>query len=195
MWLPRHPLGTARLLRMIELENHTTAVLLKQIRAGENAARAILIARMQPLLQRFARGRVPQLLRHEQDTADLLQLTWLRVLDHLGEIQTREAGDFFAYLRTVLLNALRDALRREQRSPLQNDEDALDPSIPAENVNVEDWLAYEQALCALESPSRNVVLMRMEFGMSFVEIARELGESADAARMRFNRALIAMAGA
>ena len=195
MWLPRYPLGTARLLRMIELENHTTAVLLKQIRAGENAARAILIARMQPLLQRFARGRVPQLLRHEQDTADLLQLTWLRVLDHLGEIQTREAGDFFAYLRTVLLNALRDALRREQRSPLQNDEDALDPSIPAENVNVEDWLAYEQALCALESPSRNVVLMRMEFGMSFVEIARELGESADAARMRFNRALIAMAGA
>lgn len=178
-----------------EVESHTTAVLLKQIRAGENTARAVLIARMQPLLQRFARGRVPQLLRHEQDTADLLQLTWLRVLDHLSEIQASEPGDFFAYLRTVLLNALRDAMRRQQRSPLQGDEDALDVSIPAENVQIDDWLAYEQALSALEIASRNVVLMRMEFGMSFVEIARELGESADAARMRFNRALQSMASA
>jgi DNA-directed RNA polymerase specialized sigma24 family protein len=37
--------------------------------------------------------------------------------------------------------------------------------------------------------------MRFEFGMSFVEIAEELGESSDGVRMKLNRALARMAGA
>jgi DNA-directed RNA polymerase specialized sigma24 family protein len=39
------------------------------------------------------------------------------------------------------------------------------------------------------------VLMRFEFGMSFVEIAEELGESSDGVRMKLNRAIARMAGA
>lgn len=37
--------------------------------------------------------------------------------------------------------------------------------------------------------------MRFEFGMSFVEIADELGESHDGVRMKINRAIARMAGA
>lgn len=179
--------------------SHTTALLLHRIRQGDSAASALLAARVEPLLRRFARGRVPQLLRHQQDTGDLVQITWLRVLDRLDDIRPTTAGDFFAYLRAVLINALRESLRRQGRAPVigpGGSADAADAAVlPAEAVDLADWLAYEQALAGLETAHRALVLMRFEFGMSFGEIAEELGESPDGVRMKLNRAIARMAQA
>jgi RNA polymerase sigma factor (sigma-70 family) len=179
--------------------SHTTARLLHRIRGGDAAARSALVERVQPLLWRFARGRIPQLLRHQQDTGDLVQLTWLRVLDRLPEIRTDSAGDFFAYLRTVLINALRESLRRQGRAPVQGpggEADAAEAAVlPAAEVDPDDWLAYEQSLQSIEPAHRALVLMRFEFGMSFAEIAEELGETPDGVRMKMNRAIARMAGA
>jgi len=169
---------------------HTTLYLLKRIRAGDGQARADLVQRIEPLLERFARGRVPSLLRHEQDTADLLQSTWLRVLDKLDGIRVDAPGDFFSYLRTVLLNGLREALRRHHRSPIDAKAvDSASDSMAAENVAIDDWLAYEQVLARLPQEQRVLLQMRFEFGMSFVEIAEEFDEKPDAIRMRVNRAV------
>jgi RNA polymerase sigma-70 factor (ECF subfamily) len=174
---------------------HTTQVLVGRWRAGDAAARATLIARIDPLLRRFARGRVPQLLRHEQDTADLVQSTWLRVLDRLGSISLQHPGDFFAYLRMVLINALRESLRRQGVSPIDfhADAEAVTSVLAASNVDPADWLAYEQILAAMPPEHRTLVLMRYEFGMSFAEISTELGETPNAVRMRLNRALARIA--
>ena len=178
---------------------HTTGFLLHRIRDGDAAARSALVARVGPLLQRFARGRVPQLLRHQQDTADLLQITWLRVLERLPQIRTESPGDFFAYLRTVLINALRETLRRQGASPVLGpggeDDAAASAALPAAEVEPDDWLAYEQSLQRLEPAHRALVLMRFEFGMSFAEIAAELGETPDGVRMKLNRAIARMASA
>lgn len=206
----RHPLGgaTGSMLPIhcqaaagmgdATLEQHTTALLLGRIRSGDLAARVALVARIEPLLRRFAHGRVPQLLRHQEDTADLVQLTWLKVLDKLDSIEPREPGAFFAYLRTVLLNALRESLRRHGRSPIEagsDVEEIVHAVLPAANVDPDDWVAWEQALAMLSPDHRGLVLMRFEFGMSFGEIAAELGESADGVRMKVNRAMARMASA
>jgi hypothetical protein len=82
---------------------HTTAWLLDRARSGDRQAHRQLVERVEPLLRRFAHGRIPQLLRHKEDTADLVQLTWLKVLDKLDGIDAREPGAFFAYLRAVLI--------------------------------------------------------------------------------------------
>ena len=171
---------------------HTTAWLLDRIRVGDAQARADLVARLEPLLNRFARGRLPGRLRSQEDTADLIQLTWLKVLDKLDTIQAREPGAFFAYLRTVLINALRESLRRNARSPI---DEGHDIGLVASDVDLSDWLAWEQSLAALSPEHRGLILMRFEFGMSFVEIANELGASHDAIRMKVNRALARMAEA
>lgn len=174
----------------------TTQLLLGAVRAGDPKARERLIARIEPLLMRFARGRVPQFLRYEQDTSDLMQSTWLRVLDRLDHIALQRPGDFFAYVRTTLVNALREALRKHGRAPLARDGSehaGAEDSLPAAGVELEDWLSYEQALARLSPEARNLVLMRFEFGMSFGEIGIELGESPDAVRMRLTRALAGMA--
>jgi RNA polymerase sigma factor (sigma-70 family) len=177
-----------------ETAQPTTQHLLCRIRSGDDAARVALIRRVEPLLLRFARGRVPFRLRHEQDTADLLQITWLKVLDKLGDINVEAPGDFFSYLRTVLLNALREALRRQDRSPGKAG-DAEPPELAAENVALDDWLAYEQALAGLPEAQRVLLLMRFEFGMSFVEMGAELDAPPDTVRMRVNRAIEQIAGA
>lgn len=177
---------------------YTTAGLLARVRAGDASARDALVRRAEPLLRRFAQGRVPQLLRHEQDTGDLIQLTWTRVLDRLDAFETHASGDFFAYLRTVLINALREALRRRDASPVvagSDVGDAVAAMLPAQHVDPADWIAYEQSLAVLAPEHRALVLMRFEFGMSFAEIAAELGESADGVRMKLNRAIARMAGA
>lgn len=177
---------------------YTTAGLLARVRAGDASARDALVRRAEPLLRRFAQGRVPQLLRHEQDTGDLIQLTWTRVLDRLDAFETHAPGDFFAYLRAVLINALREALRRRDASPVvagSDVGDAVAAMLPAQHVDPADWIAYEQSLAVLAPEHRALVLMRFEFGMSFAEIAAELGESADGVRMKLNRAIARMAGA
>lgn len=171
---------------------HTTAWLLDQIRVGDVQARSDLVARVEPLLRRFARGRLPGRLRSQEDTADLVQLTWLKVLGKLDSIDAREPGAFFAYLRTVLINALRESLRRNARAPVEQGHD-LD--LVASNVSADDWLVWEQSLALLSDEHRGLVLMRFEFGMSFVEIADELGESPDGVRMKLKRAIARMAGA
>jgi RNA polymerase sigma-70 factor (ECF subfamily) len=176
----------------------TTQFLLGAVRAGDAKARDRLIARMEPLLMRFARGRVPQFLRHEQDTSDLVQSTWLRVLDKLDHIALQRPGDFFAYVRATLINALREALRKHGRTPVARDgleHAVIEESLPAEGVELDDWLSYEQALAKLSPETRSLVLMRFEFGMSFSEIGVELEESPDAVRMRLSRALAGMSRA
>ena len=180
---------------MGEAGEHTTQVLLQRMRTGDARARAALVARIEPLLRRFAQGRLPQVLRHEQDTADLVQLTWLKVLDKIDGIELSAPGDIFSYLRTVLLNALREALRKHGRSRVDVHADAESglADLVAENVDLDDWLAYEQVIAALPADSRVLVLMRFEFGMSFTEIAAEFGETPDVIRMRVNRAVARIA--
>lgn len=179
-------------------QQHTTAWLLDRARSGDGDARGQLVRRIEPLLRRFAHGRIPALLRHREDTADLVQHTWTRVLERLEGIEAREPGAFFAYLRTVLINALRESLRREAASPLALDAGTAEATLallPAADVDPVDWIAYEQSLATLSPEHRGLVLMRFEFGMSYGEIAAEVGESADGVRMKLQRAIARMAQA
>lgn len=177
--------------------SHTTAVLLHRIRGGDDQARAELAQRVYPLLVRFARGRVPQLLRHQQDTDDLVQMTWMKVLERLDGLQVDNPGDFFAYLRAALINALRESLRRQGRCPVIAPGGSADAAqseyLPAADVPVDEWLDYEQTLARLSAEHRLLVVMRFEFGLSFAEMAAELGENPDAVRMKLKRALHRMA--
>jgi len=168
--------------------SHTTAVLIHRIRGGDETARTALVARIEPLLKRFAKGRLPSVLRHDQDTVDLLQVTWLKVVDRLEFIECQGPGALFAYLRTVLVNTLRESLRRFGREPDRADAAAMD-DLPADGSSVEDWLAWQQMLAGLDEELRLLLIMRFEFGMSFVEIAEELGTTSDAVRMKVNRAI------
>lgn len=174
---------------------HTTAVLLERIRAGDDGARDDLVRRVEPMLQRWAHGRLPAALRDEMDTADLVQITLVRTLGRFSSFEPGHAGSFFAYLRQALLNAMRDALRARRSVPEREPAATLDAlaampgSMLESAVGRDGAIAYEQALARLPLPYQELIVMRFEFGLSFPEMAIELGDDKDNVRMRVNRAL------
>lgn len=172
----------------------STTQLLLRYRDGEQTAADELVARYLPILRRWARGRLPQRVRDLSETEDLVQMTFLRALKRLDDFDPERPGALLAYLRTILLNLVREEIRRSSR---RGAEVSLQDSLPAPQVSAvesligtEQLAAYEAALGKLPELKRNAVIMRLEFGMSFQDIATELDKpSANAARMTVSRAL------
>jgi RNA polymerase sigma-70 factor, ECF subfamily len=183
---------------MGEVEGQTTVLLLQRARDGEDGAREALFARVLPLLRRWAHGRLPAYARDLNETNDLVQVTLVRAMKRLDEFQAEGAGAFLAYLRQILLNTVKDEIRRHQRQgPHQpiDDSPIADPaaSVVERLVGAEDLARYEAALARLPERQQQLLILRIEFDLSFPEIATETGSSPDAVRMMVNRALAMLA--
>jgi RNA polymerase sigma-70 factor (ECF subfamily) len=173
----------------------STTVLLDRVRGGDDDAREELMRRMLPRVRRWAHGRLPRSARDLADTDDLVQLSLLRALEHVREFEPRHEGAFLAYLRRIVLNAVRDELRRAGRRPVRTDlGDPLaqpGPSLVEQAIGRELVESYEAALATLPDEQREAVIMRIEFGYTYPEIAEALDKpSANAARMSVSRALL-----
>src|SRR5690606_18780218 len=132
----------------------STQQLLHRIRAGDAHARERLLARYLPMLRRWAHGRLPTHARDLGDTEDLVQATVLRTLGQLDRFEYEGGGCFLGYLRHVLLNVLRNEIRRSstrsgsvELSDALADGDAVSPLEAA--VGRERLRRYEGALAAL----------------------------------------------
>jgi len=181
---------------MADLE--TTTRLLERVREGDDGARERLFARVLPALTRWAHHRLPVGARDLAETDDLVQMTLTRALDRLDRFESRGEGAFLAYLRQILLNLVRDQIRRQSSRPrvTELDDDLPDPgpSLLERTVRRDTLERYEAALAELEPEQREAVLMRVEFGYNHGQIAEALGKpSADAARMMVARSLVAIA--
>lgn len=175
-----------------------TAVLLDQVRAGDGMARDRLMERFLPILQRWARGRLPSYARAAAETDDLVQVTLLRALGNAARFDNRGEGAFLAYLRQILLNAVRDEIRRAGRrpphDPVEHDVRDSAPSAVERAIGRQAMDRYEQALTVLEPRQREAVLLRVEFGYSYARIAEAVAcPTANGARMIVSRALARMA--
>ena len=175
-----------------------TASLLERIRAGEGRARELLFARYLPILRRWAHGRLPGYARDLSDTDDLVQVTLLRALNNLDEFQAERTGSFLAYLRQILLNRVRDEIRRQRGRPDTGVLDAELPDLEAptlveQAVGYERLRAYETALGDLPKRQQELIVMRLEFGLSYPEIAAEVASTPDAVRVMIARAIVQLA--
>ena len=173
----------------------TTDSLLTLVRQGDRQARERLLRRYLPVLTRWARGRLPLHSRDLAETDDLVQLTLIRAVAHLGHFESRHEGAFLGYLRHGLLNAIRDEIRRSRRRPLRRmlDTGIADPhrSPVEEAIGNEALERYEAALLELSEEQREAVILRLEFGMTHPEIAAAMFKpSPNAARMVVARALV-----
>ena len=138
---------------------------------------------------------MPRGVRGRLDTDDLVQNAVMRAFERLDAFERRGHGSFLANLRTIVLNQIRDEARRlSTRSPHQElGEDLrgggpspLDAAIGSDFVR-----AYETTLPRLSAPQRQAVVLRLEMGYGYDEIAEALGNaSPNAARMMVVRALV-----
>lgn len=152
-----------------------------------------------PLLNRWAHGRLPSGARGLVETQDLVQVALVRVLKRIDEFDSRHPGAFLAYVRRTLLNQIRNEIRNASRRPqggeLPIDHHDEQPSALQHAIGREAMDAYEQALTSLKEDQQAAVIMRVELGCAYKEIAETLGcPSANAARMLVTRALDRLAG-
>lgn len=173
----------------------STAALLARLRQGDESAGDRLFSRYLPLFKRWARGRLPRAARGLAETDDLVQMTLLSALGHLDGFEPRREGALLAYLRQILKNKVRDEIRRVARQPrpeeLSENVQGDDPSPLDDLVEAETFEAYEAALETLPAKTREAVIMRLELGLTYQEIAEAVeSPSANAVRMTISRGLV-----
>jgi RNA polymerase sigma-70 factor (ECF subfamily) len=179
-------------------DGETTASLLRRVRDGDASARDGLIRRYLPALRRWARGRLPGGARHLADTDDLVQVTLLRALDKVQEFEHRGEGSFLAYLRRILKNEICDQMRRAARRPAgepMSETLTVNEQSPLEAVIGQETLErYEAALARLPDDQQEAVMLRIELGFSWSEVAEATGSpTPNAARMAVTRAIARLA--
>ena len=176
----------------------TTRDLVERIREGDRGARDRLLGRYLPILTRWARGRLPPQARDLNETADLVQVALVRAMENLPAFQVQGEGAFFGYLRHVMMNLVRDEIRRTGRRPSHEEVPSDIPDAQAEPdmeaISSQALESYERALQAMSPEERDLVIMRVELGLSNEEIAiASASPSTNAGRMRLARALLHLA--
>jgi RNA polymerase sigma factor (sigma-70 family) len=178
-----------------DVPSDVTLGLLNRVRAGDSTAREELLARYIPELTRWTTGRLPGWARHAIDTDDLVQETLIQAFQKLQTFEYRGEGALFAYLRQAMLNRLRSQLRWAKRRPRDvevEDRVADDAASPLEQaIGAQSVEHYEAALERLKPAEREAVIARVEFGLTYPELAQALGKpTPDAARMTVARAMV-----
>ena len=102
----------------------STSTLLMRIRSGDDAARERLFNTYLPVISRWAHGRLPQYARDMSETADMVQASLMKALEHVDHFEAIREGAFLAYLRQILLNQIRMEIRRVSRRQKHGTEDA-----------------------------------------------------------------------
>jgi RNA polymerase sigma factor (sigma-70 family) len=99
-----------------------------------------------------------------------------------------------AYLRSSIINLIRDIVRQTRRAPIVED---LPQEMPSPDPKTDEWAIvqetydrYREALARLGSRDRDHVVARIEGQWSYKEVAERFGHnSEDSARVYTTRAL------
>jgi RNA polymerase sigma-70 factor (ECF subfamily) len=110
---------------------------------------------------------------------------------------TRE-GALQAYLRQAVMNRIRDEIRRVGRKPphVELEEGTVDParSPLEEAIGMEEIERYESALARLRPEEREAIILRVELGYTYEELAQLLRKpTSGAAHKATKRALVRLA--
>jgi len=183
---------------MPEIELDSSVCLLRQAQAGDDDSLNRLLARYIPRLQRWASGRLPSGLRTMLDTVDLVQDAIIAALPHLNALEVRNERALQFYLQRAVRNRVIDLHRRGRRRPKREElgEDVRARGTMPDDaaVGAEARERYERARDSLKKRDRDAITLRVEMGLTYEEIAAQLGlASADSARMRVTRAIVRLA--
>jgi RNA polymerase sigma-70 factor (ECF subfamily) len=134
------------------------------------------------------------LLRHLRDRAradDLLQITWLHV--HRARDTFHDGERFAPWLYTIANNARRDEGRRRSRDHGDLTREGTLPEPPQEAApDSADAQLVQAALAKIPDQYREVIVLHRWHDLGFGEIARVLGTSEGAIKLRAHRGYLAL---
>ena len=191
---------------------HKTQELVALAKEGDNSALDQLCNAYGERVRRIVRLRMGKELRPKLDSMDLVQDALVSALEGIGGFTYSNEGDFLRWLSKIAENTLRDNLdklytdKRNIQKEVRPDSfrrttgtgsfgtagpiDATTPSVIMSRK--EDLDKLEKAIDKLKPEYRQVVLLTKIEGLSYKEIGRKLGKSADAVGMLLSRAMVVL---
>ena len=175
-----------------------SAELVRRAQGGDRAAFDALIRKNTAKLSTLVRKRMGKELRQVEESADLVQSALAEAVRCLPDFEYRGEGSFLRWLSMILENRIRmhaRAMGRAKRRPdavvrLEQDPVAPDPSPSQLARGQELEQRYQQALDQLPQQDKELLLLHLELGCSYGEIADALGvPTHDSVRKRVARAL------
>jgi len=185
-------------------EKRGFADVLREAKRGDADALRELHARYESCVLKVVRRRLGPGLRSRYDTVDVAQSVFEDVLRDLPAFEDRGEEAFRHWLYMKAENKVRDAWRRRlhpEGGAREGELVTADGEIttergpgPATQAELGDDCGRLRAvLASLPAEQQTILTLRDQDGLAFAEIAQRLGlPSADAARMRYARALVAL---
>jgi RNA polymerase sigma-70 factor (ECF subfamily) len=179
--------------------------LIESARAGSAEALNELFGLYRAQLRHEAGIRLEGALGAKLDGSDAAQSVLLRATERFDQFRGESAGEFAAWLRTILTNHLRDENRRylgDSRSihrevRIQDlkwfDDECADLLVETDSDEItrrETSLKVAKVLESLPRKTRDLLVWRSFEHLEWSEVAERLRTTPDAARMRWSRALI-----
>ncbi len=166
-----------------EPEIDADQAVIDRILSGDRDAFGILIARYSDPLYRHAVGMTGS----PDDAADILQNSFIKAYQHLGEVR----GRFDAWVFRIVANGCKDWLKNIRRTHLSYEEDDQ-PSgyeTPDEELDRGELRGdLDKALAALPASLREAFIMKHVEGRSYEDMAELLETTVGALKMRVHRA-------
>ncbi len=178
--------------------------LIESARAGSADALNELFGLYRAQLRYEAGIRLEGALGAKLDGSDAAQAVLLRATERFDQFRGESGGEFAAWLRSILMNHLRDENRRylgdtrsiEREVRLQDlewfDKECADLLVETDDDEIsrrEMSLKVAKALEALPQKTRDLLVWRTFEHLEWSEVAKRLRTTPDAARMRWSRGL------
>jgi RNA polymerase sigma-70 factor, ECF subfamily len=184
---------------LAEPGDESSVDLLLKAKSGDDDALDRLLTRYLPRLRRWTSRRLPMALRTLLDSGDLVQEAIISALPRLKTLEIRTERALWVYLKQVVRYRIIDLNKRAHRRPIRRefpeDTPVNGPSPLESAISAEAMSRYRRALETLPREQFRAVVLRVEMGLGYKEIADELGKpSPDAARMTVARAVARLAG-
>jgi RNA polymerase sigma-70 factor (ECF subfamily) len=184
--------------------------LLQEARAGDAATLGRLLELYRRYLALLARVQIGQRLQGKVDASDLVQETFLEAHQNFDRFQGASEAQLVRWLRQILAAKLADLLRRylgtrgrdvrlerEIADAFDHSSAVLDrglvapqPSPSQQAVRREQAVLLADALGELPDDYREVIVLRHLEGLTFPQVARQMGRSQDSVEKLWMRALM-----
>jgi RNA polymerase sigma factor (sigma-70 family) len=178
---------------------HPTLFLLQAAAGGDQEALAKLFDGHRALMRLLLRRTMPRGLRARYDTEDILQSSFLQ-LARLGKLPIGDKEAFKLFLKTVVLNKLRDKIRREHSRGASNDVplDGTGPQLELEKhdplppdlvARADLYARVTLELDGLDKEDQDLVTLRLLEGCSWSDVASQMELAETTARRKYAEAM------
>lgn len=173
-------------------------------KAGDGEAVARILERTEHRLRGYVEARLGANLRAAMRHSDVLQNSYLQMLEALPTFDGTTPDDFVAWLTCIIEHDIHRQARwfgaKKRRAPRTSERNVLarilfDPPLrpSAEASFAEEKAIFHKALTALEPQQGEVLRLALIDGLSRREVAERMGRSEGATRMLLMRARAALA--